>query len=118
MRTVAMRPTTGVPRPRRGLTLLELLVVLLILAILTMIAVQSTDNLVEPARYDATVRTMQNIQDAMIGPGNQRNPDGTILVTGFVADTGRVPAVIDELVNKPDNLATFSLFNAQAVDPT
>src|SRR5437763_3727153 len=77
--------------PHFGLTLVELLVVLVILAILTTIAVQSTEKVVEQARYEATQRTLQNIQNAILSPPNQRTPDGSLLITGFVADMGRLP---------------------------
>ncbi len=76
---------------RPGLTLVELLVVLVILAIMTTIAIQSTDMLVDQSRYDATQRTLQNIQDAIIGPANQRDSDGSQTITGFIADMGRLP---------------------------
>jgi type II secretory pathway pseudopilin PulG len=92
------------------LTLVELLVVLVILAIITTIAVQSTSYLVDQARYETTQRTMQNAQDAIVGPVNQRNPDGTILVSGFVADTGRLPLTIDELLVNKNSLIPFSLY--------
>ena len=42
---------------RRGLTLVELLVVLTILAIMTTVAITLTDGLVDQGRYDATQRT-------------------------------------------------------------
>ncbi len=94
---------------RPGLTLVELLVVLAILAILTTIAVTATDMVVDQARYDATVRTMQSIQDAIVGPANQRAADGTAQVSGFVADTGRLPlADLSDLIS-PVNLAPFQL---------
>ena len=72
---------------RHGLTLVELLVVLVILAIMTVIAVQSTEYLADQARYDATQRTLSNVQAAVLGP--QRS-DGTSL-SGFLADIGRPP---------------------------
>ena len=81
-------------RDRRGLTLVELLVVLVILAVVTAIAVQSTESVIDQGRYNATQRTLQNIQDAIIGPVNQRAPDGSQLITGFVADMGRLPLPI------------------------
>jgi prepilin-type N-terminal cleavage/methylation domain-containing protein len=77
--------------PRAGLTLVELLVVLVILAVMTVIAVQSTEYLVEQARYNATQKTLQNVQDAIVGPTGQRAQDGSQLITGFVADMGRLP---------------------------
>jgi prepilin-type N-terminal cleavage/methylation domain-containing protein len=76
---------------RPGLTLLELLVVLVILAIMTTVAINATDSVVDQGRYDATTRTLGNIQDAIIGPAGQREPDGSLLITGFVPDMGRLP---------------------------
>jgi prepilin-type N-terminal cleavage/methylation domain-containing protein len=81
---------------RAGLTLVELLVVLAILAIMTTMAVTATNTLVDQARYDATQRTLQSIDEAIVGPPNSREPDGSLLISGFVADIGRVPlAVVD-----------------------
>ena len=87
-------PTTiaHVPGKRRSaLTLIELLVVLVILVILTAVAVTSMSAVVDQGRYNATQQTLQNIQDAIVGPANERSPDGSLLITGFVADMGRLP---------------------------
>jgi prepilin-type N-terminal cleavage/methylation domain-containing protein len=114
---------------RRGLTLVELLVVLLILSILTVVAVQSTDTLLEQGRFDSTQRTLQGIEEAIIGASNQREPDGTFLVTGFVADVGRLPQPVgtdaltqlQELWTNPNNLKGFDFhaapFDAQVMVP-
>ncbi len=109
---------------RSGLTLIELLVVLLILAILTTVAIQSTAGLVDQARYEATQRTLQNVQEAIVGPGGQREPDGTLLISGFVADVGRLPNAVgtdpatqlQELWANPSALAPFTL-QAAPSDP-
>src|SRR5262245_27810366 len=82
-------------RTRTALTLLELVVVLAILAILTAVAVVSLDFQVDQARFDGTQRTLDSVQDAIIGPSNQRAADGSQLVTGFVADMGRLPQPVD-----------------------
>jgi type II secretory pathway pseudopilin PulG len=78
------------------MTLVELLVVLAILALLTTVAVTSTDVLMSQGRYDATTRTLTNIQEAVLGPQNAHQPDGTLTVTGFVADMGRLPICTSE----------------------
>jgi type II secretory pathway pseudopilin PulG len=110
---------------RHGLTLVELLVVLTILIILTTVAVVSTDQFLDQARYDATQRTLQNVQSAITGPGGQREPDGTPLITGFVADIGRLPLAtadstgaltLDELWSNPSGLPAFTLQQAPAPD--
>jgi prepilin-type N-terminal cleavage/methylation domain-containing protein len=112
--------------PRRGLTLVELLVVLVILVLLTAVAVQSTSGIVDQARYDQTQRTLQNIQNAVVGPTGQREPDGTPLITGFVADLGRLPVAtadpitgaltLSELWSNPNNMMPFTLQQAVAPD--
>jgi prepilin-type N-terminal cleavage/methylation domain-containing protein len=75
----------------RGLTLLELLVVVAILAVLATVAIRSTSDLGGQVRYDATQNTLNTFRDAVLGPVNQTAPDGTPYVTGFVADMGRPP---------------------------
>jgi prepilin-type N-terminal cleavage/methylation domain-containing protein len=108
---------------RPGLTLLELLIVLVILAIMTTIAVQSTDMLLDQSRYDVTQRTLQNIQDAIIGPANQRDSDGTPSSSGFLQDMGRLPQPVyvsgvlqgDPLRELYDNtvILTASMYSVQ-----
>ena len=71
-----------------GMTLLELLVVLAILALMATAAVTSTDVLLSQGRYEATTRTLANIQDSVLGPPIARQADGTLISTGFVADLG------------------------------
>jgi prepilin-type N-terminal cleavage/methylation domain-containing protein len=82
-----------------GLTLLELLVVLTILVALSTVAITSTSGVADQARYEATQHTLENIRDAVIGPANLRDTDGSLLYTGFVADTGRLPKAVAEVVD-------------------
>ncbi|MFO0802143.1 MAG: prepilin-type N-terminal cleavage/methylation domain-containing protein [Gemmataceae bacterium] len=70
---------------RPGLTLIELVVVLAILATLTLVAVVSTEGVVEQGRFDVTQRALQNIDEAVLGPAGQ--PDAP----SFIADVGRLP---------------------------
>ncbi len=74
-----------------GLTLLELVVVLSILAVLALVAVKSLEPVADQARYEATQRTLTNIEEAILGSPDMRQPDGTPLISGFVADMGRLP---------------------------
>jgi len=82
-----------------GLTLLELLVVLTILATLSTIAITSTSGFSSQARYEATQRTLANVRDAILGPENLRDTDGTLIFTGFVADIGRLPKAKEDGAN-------------------
>jgi type II secretory pathway pseudopilin PulG len=102
------------------MTLVELLVVVAILALLTAVAMMSTDVTLGQARYDATIRTLNGIQDAVLGIPGARQTDGTLLVSGFLADIGRLPvAVADgtttglgELWSNPNGLLPFSIYAA------
>lgn len=74
---------------RPGLTLIELVVVLAILATLALVAVVSTEGVVEQGRFDVTQRTLQNIDDAVLGP--EGKPDAVC----FVSDIGSRPKLLD-----------------------
>lgn len=101
---------------RGGLTLVELLVVLAILALMATVAITSTDLLMSQGRYEATVRTLTNVQEAVLGPSGVRQADGTLLISGFVADVGRLPIAtsndprlaLSELWD-PDSLPQFAI---------
>ncbi|MEM9301695.1 MAG: prepilin-type N-terminal cleavage/methylation domain-containing protein [Pseudomonadota bacterium] len=80
-----------------GLTLLELIVVLTILATLGTVMLTQSTSLTNEARYQQTVRTLEALDAAVVGDPGLRGPDGQRLVTGFVADMGRLPVALDEL---------------------
>ena len=85
---------SAIERPllrRAGFTLVEMLVVLLILALLTVAAVQSLSPVADQARYDATSRTLDQVYFAVNGEKGLRQSDGTPIITGFISDVGRVP---------------------------
>jgi prepilin-type N-terminal cleavage/methylation domain-containing protein len=84
---------------QRGLTLLELLVVLSILAVLSTVALTSSSGIADQARYEATQRTLENIREAVLGPANLRDTDGTLLISGFLADVGRLPEATANMDN-------------------
>jgi prepilin-type N-terminal cleavage/methylation domain-containing protein len=93
-----------------GLSLLELVVVLAILAALATIAVTATSGWVDQSRYEQTRTTLGNVREATLGPEYAREPDGTLIFTGFVADMGRLPRstgsapfTLDELWNAIPN---------------
>jgi type II secretory pathway pseudopilin PulG len=98
---------------------MELVVVLTILAVLTTVAVTTTDSVIDQGRFDATQRTLRNIEDAIVGPAQQTGADGGLAVSGFVADVGRLPLTLDELVANPNNIAGYgpkpSVDDAQVV---
>ena len=116
---------------QNGFSLIELVVALAILAAATTIALRATSHLEDQARYKATTSTLNNIQAAILGPTNERSPDGTPLVSGFVADTGRPPQFyisgsdplgasgdpLTELLQNPNSIPSFQRYSSN-VDPS
>ena len=80
-------------RDRRGFTLLEMVVVLGIMAVLALVAVKALEPVADQSRYEATQRTLTNIEEAILGGQDLRQPDGTPIISGFIADVGRPPLV-------------------------
>ena len=80
------------PFVRPGLTLIELVVVLAILAVLATVAVRSLEPIAAQARYEATQRTLTNVNDALLL--RSFTPDRVASYSGFVADLGRLPIAI------------------------
>jgi len=102
-RTTSAR-RTGSVRTCIGFSLLELLVVLVILAIVATLAVNSLQPRVESARFEQTRNLLENIRQATIGQQGSRQTDGTPLVSGFLADIGRLPrANTDNPVSGPQD---------------
>lgn len=88
--------TRSLPRHNRhssagGFTLLELLVVIAILAMTATVAFRTTTNLAEQARLEKTQQTLEQIRQSIVGRPGEQQLDGTPIVSGFVADTGRLP---------------------------
>ena len=108
------------------MTLLELVVVIAILAVLTTVAVRSLTGVASQSRFEATQRTLENIQDAVLGPANDHQPDGSRVISGFISDLGRLPAAqpsadgtsltLDELLVQPTNDLPFAVRPATAAN--
>lgn len=117
-------------RARRGLTLVELVVVLAIVVMLAGAAISATEGALEEARYDTTQRTLASIEDAVLGPFDQQGPaiqPARPWASGFVSDMGRLPRVptavvatpemmLQELWTLPENATPFGV-HAPAGDP-
>jgi len=76
---------------RSAMTLVELLVVLAILALLTTVAVTSSDVVLSQGRHEAPVRTLRAIEEAVLGPQDASSTSDEP-AAGFLADIGRLPS--------------------------
>lgn len=95
----------------RGFSLIELTVALLIITTLATIAVRSTNDLSFQVRHDQTKDRLAQIKQAIIG-NPQRTVNGQPDISGFVADMGRLPNNIHELLEQ--NYCSDRLYSTQA----
>ncbi|MEO1523895.1 MAG: prepilin-type N-terminal cleavage/methylation domain-containing protein [Planctomycetota bacterium] len=95
-----------------GFTLVELVLVMLILAILATAALNVVDVRVDQTRFESTQQTLKDLETAIVGSANARAADGTRIVSGFVADVGRLPISIEELLAPPNNVPAFQVFRS------
>lgn len=104
-------------RKMRGMTLLELTVVLAILAVVTSIAVASFTAVEDQARYDQTVELLERIERAVVGGLPTESTEHQSSEVTFFGDTGRLPRVVggdpstmlSELWIKPTDFVDFRL---------
>jgi prepilin-type N-terminal cleavage/methylation domain-containing protein len=89
---------------QRGFTLVELLLVILVLSSLALAATFLVDGLNEQSRFDDTKTRLQLIRQAIVGDSS-RTLNGQPDVRGFVADMGRLPIDIQELIEQDGQLA-------------
>lgn len=84
----------------RGVTLLELLIVLMILSLILTAAVKTWDVTLERGRYETTRKRLDQLSTTITG-------DADFIVSGrradfgFVGDVGRLPYTLSELVTAP-----------------
>jgi prepilin-type N-terminal cleavage/methylation domain-containing protein len=86
---------------QQGFTLVEVLTVMLVLVAIASITVESTKDFVFQGRYDITKDRYEKIKKAIIGDPNQVI-NGQPNISGFVADMGRLPTCLRELIDGYD----------------
>jgi prepilin-type N-terminal cleavage/methylation domain-containing protein len=84
----------------RGVTLVELLVVLMILSIILTAAVKAWDVTLERGRFESTTRKLNQLSTVIVG-----DPDYTVsgqrVDFGYVGDMGERPRALRDLVEDP-----------------
>lgn len=92
----------------RGFTLVELVLVLVILAVLASAALNMVDIQVDQTRFESTQNTLGQIERAVLGSDYARAADGSLVVSGFVADCGRLPYSVEELYVRPSLIPAYA----------
>lgn len=84
----------------KGLTLIELVMVIIIIGILSGVAMKSMNSAITTGRVEATKKELNAIAEAIVG-----NPDlvsnGSRIDFGYVGDVGALPGNLDALVTNP-----------------
>lgn len=89
----------------RALTLLELLLVVFLLAAVAASAASLADNADLQARHELTKSRREQVREAILGP--RQTVNGQPLTSGFVADMGRLPTSLRELVEPVGGLSPW-----------
>ncbi|MBU2568451.1 MAG: prepilin-type N-terminal cleavage/methylation domain-containing protein [Gammaproteobacteria bacterium] len=83
--------------PAAGFTLLEMVLVLFLMALVASAGLMLTEGVEDQAQYDETKRRMEIIRKAIVGDPT-RTVNGSPEISGFVADMGRLPGCLAELL--------------------
>jgi len=94
----------------RGLTLLELVVVLILIGLVAAVAVPRVIDLMGPSKKILTERELLNLKRAIVG-----NPDlvaaGGYSQRGYEGDVGGLPNLLTDLVTKPAGVPNWDPWN-------
>ena len=83
-----------------GFTLIEMLLVVFLIGLVASSMVLIVNDKDDQNRYDQTRVRYQTILDGILGTP-KLSLNGQPLVNGFIADMGRLPVILDELITQP-----------------
>lgn len=82
---------------QKGFTLLEMVLVLFLVGLMASATLMLTENVEDQAKYDETKRRMEIMRKAIVGDPT-RTVNGGPEINGFVADMGRLPGCVREIL--------------------
>ena len=85
---------------KRGFTLLELVVVIIIMGVLSLIALRSFTSQTNTQRFEETRAEMEALKRGIVGDPD-RVQDGFRVDFGYVGDMGALPAALTDLAVNP-----------------
>jgi prepilin-type N-terminal cleavage/methylation domain-containing protein len=92
---------------QKGMTLIELVMVIIIIGILSGVAMKSMDSAILTGKIEGTKHELDALAEAIVG-----NPDiisnGFRVDFGYVGDVGALPGTLDALVANPGGYSTWN----------
>lgn len=88
-------------------TLVELLVVVGILVLVTASTLLIVDRNDDQQRHEKTRQAYTELSAALFGPSQTTNFNGSLVIAGYLADTGKVPSNLGELLVKPTTMVNW-----------
>ena len=92
---------------RKGFTLIEMVLVMVILGILATVAMKSLKSFTDQSRFDITTEEMERLARAIIGDERLVSA-GVRTDFGYVGDVGALPSNLDALVTNPGGYSTWN----------
>jgi prepilin-type N-terminal cleavage/methylation domain-containing protein len=92
--------------PRRGFTLIEILMTIVVIGILATVALRSLQSGIDQSRIRGTQEEMDELVMSIAGNPNLY-ANGLRSDFGYVGDVGSVPASLDNLMTNPGSYATW-----------
>ncbi|MGH7253161.1 MAG: type II secretion system protein GspG, partial [Nitrospiraceae bacterium] len=83
----------------KGLSLIEVVIILAVMVVLIALLVPSTVQILTGARRNVTLDEMENLEKAMIGDPDLKT-SGTRSGFGYLGDMGNLPTTLDDLVTQ------------------
>jgi prepilin-type N-terminal cleavage/methylation domain-containing protein len=99
-----------------GFSLLEMLLVLFLMALMASAGLMLTEGVEGQAKYDETKRRMELMRKAIVGDPT-RTVNGSPEISGFVADMGRLPGCVRELLERNDCTDIANALTKWNIDP-
>lgn len=94
-------------KSKQAFTLVELLVVIGLIVLMASGSMLLLNHEDDQRRFERNREAYQELHMALFGPEATTTMEGRVIISGFLADTGRVPRTLEELQSRPADLPAW-----------